>query len=271
MIKKFISTSLLIAIGTLVWAQSNELKYDFGDREASFNPNPGTSSTTFLPRSATNKSLRARVRTSSDGTGGFNLVKKGADFIKGAALEILAGSSTSKFSLYNVGNAAVAKTSFNIKFDDSRAGQWVFANGLSENSDDLFQGNSGIKETSSEVFAGLRWNLSPANEMNFYTRSGLKWTSVKSFQFLKNTEYLIEVFSNNSDEEVKYAKEGENTLKAGTYHVWVNGKKVPFDFVSGGLESGKHLNGLLVYGVKAKGSEDVAKVWVDNIEINETL
>lgn len=271
MIKKLINTLTLVAISTFVFAQTNTLVYDFGEKEASFNPNPGTSSTTFLPRSSTNKSLRARVRTSSDGTGEFNLVKKGANFIKGAGLEIVAGNTTSKFSLYNAGAVAVAKTSFNIKFDDSSAGQWVFANGVSGNSDDLFQGNSGVKETSNEVFAGLRWNLSPANEMNFYTRNGMKWANVKSFQFLKNTEYLIEVYSNNSAEEKKYTKEGEHSLKAATYHVWVNGKRIPADFVTGGLDAGKSLNALLFYGVKAKGSEDVAKAWVDNIEIAEGL
>lgn len=269
--KKFICTTLSIALGTLVWAQSPKIVYDFGDKEASFNPNPGASSTSFLPKSTSAKSLRARVRTSSDGTGEFNLVKKGADFIKGAGLEVVAGSSTSKFSLYNTGSFAVSKTSFNIKFDDSAAGQWVFANGVSENSDDLFQGNSGMKETSNEVFVGLRWNLSPANEMNFYTRNGLKWAAAKSFQFLKNTAYLIEIYSNNASEEKKYSKDGDYALKPGTYHVWVNGKKVPVDFVSGGLDADKKLNALLVYGVKAKGSEDAAKVWIDNIEISEGL
>jgi hypothetical protein len=271
MIKRFVYTLFILAAAFSVRAQSNKIVYDFGDKEASFNPNPGASSTTFLPKSTSAKSLRARVRTSSDGTGEFNLVKKGADFIKGAGLEIVAGSSTSKFSLYNAGSFAVAKTSFNIKFDDSAAGQWVFANGVSENSDDLFQGNSGIRETSNEVFVGLRWNLSPANEMNFYTRNGLKWAAVKSFQFSKNTTYLIEIYSNNAAGEKKYLKDGENSLKPGTYHVWVNGKKTPVDFVSGGLDAGKALNALLVYGVKAKGTEDTAKAWIDNFEIGEGL
>jgi len=271
MIKKFVYTLFIIAAALSAKAQSNNFKYDFGDKEASFNPNPGTSSTTFLPRVAINKSLRARVRTSSDGTGEFNLVKKGADFIKGAGLEIVAGTTTSKFSLYNTNISSVSKASFNLKFNDSAAGQWVFANGSSENSDDLFQGNGGVKETSSEVFVGLRWNLSAANETNFYVRNGLKWASVKSFQFTKNTEYLIEVYSNNSADAKKYVKDGENTLNAGTYHVWANGKRIPADFVTGGLEPGKSLTGLLVYGVMPKGSEGSAKAWLDNLEITDGL
>jgi len=271
MVKRFFYTLFILATAVSAQAQSNKIVYDFGDKEASFSPNPGASSTTFLPKSNSAKSLRARVRTSSDGTGEFNLVKKGADFIKGVGLEIIAGSSTSKFSLYNTGSFSVAKTSFNVQFDDSAAGQWVFANGVSQNSDDLFQGNSGIRETSNEVFAGLRWNLSPANEMNFYTRNGLKWANVKSFQFLKNTAYLIEIYSNNSAEERKYSKDGDYSLKPGIYHVWVNGKKISVDFVSGGLEVGKALNALLVYGVKVKGIEETAKAWVDNIEISEGL
>lgn len=247
------------------------INYDFGDKEASFNPNPGASSTSFLPKVANNKATKVRVRTASDGTGAFNLVKSGAGFIKGAGLEVVAGTTTSKFSIYNLAIEGVVKTSFNIKMDAATAGQWVFANGASDNSDDLFQGNSGIKETSTEVFAGLRWNLSAADQINFYSRNGAKWTSVKGVSFLKNTDYFIEVYSNNSAEAKKYTKEGEQTLNSGTYQVWVNGKRVAGEFLSGGLEVGKGLNGLIVYGVTPKGNETMAKAWLDNLEINGNL
>lgn len=271
MIKKTLYTLLIVSASNFAFAQSTSIKFDFGDKEASFNPNPGASSTSFFPKIATNKSLKSRVRTSSDGTGEFNLTKKGADFIKGVGLEIIAGTTTSKFSLYNTNVSPVAKTSFNVKFDDSAAGQWVFANGIAENSDDLFQGNGGLKETSTEVFVGLRWSLTPANEINFHTRNGVKWSAVKTFQFAKNTEYLIEVYSNNSADAKKYARDGENTLNAGTYNVWVNGKKISGEFVTGGLEQGKNLSGLSIYGVMPKGSEGYAKAWLDNLEITDGL
>ncbi len=251
--------------------QAPVINYDFGDKEASFNPNPGASSTSFLPKIALSKAIKVRVRTASDGTGAFNLVKSGAGFIKGAGLEVVAGTTTSKFSIYNLTVESVVKTSFNIKIDAATAGQWVFANGAADNSDDLFQGNSGIKETSTEIFAGLRWNLSAAEQINFYSRNGAKWTSVKGVSFVKNTDYLIEVYSNNSTEAKKYTKEGEQTLNAGTYHVWVNGKRVAGEFVSGGLEAGKGLNGFIIYGVTPKGNETMAKAWFDNLEINGNL
>lgn len=247
------------------------ISYDFGDKEASFNPNPGASSTSFLPKVANSKATKVRIRTASDGTGAFNLVKSGASFIKGAGLEVVAGTSTSKFSIYNLALEGVSKTSFNIKIDAASAGQWVFANGASENSDDLFQGNGGIKETSTEIFAGLRWNLSAADQINFFSRNGAKWASVKSVSFVKNTDYLIEVYSNNSVEAKKYTKEGEQTLNAGTYQVWVNGKRVAGEFVTGGLEAGKNLNALTIYGVTPKDNEVMAKAWFDNLEINGNL
>lgn len=251
--------------------QAPLINYDFGDKEASFNPNPGASSTSFLPKIALSKAIKVRVRTASDGTGAFNLVKSGASFIKGAGLEVVAGTTTSKFSIYNLTVENVVKTSFNIKIDAATAGQWVFANGASENSDDLFQGNGGIKETSTEIFAGLRWNLSAAEQINFYSRSGAKWASVKGVSFVKNTDYLIEVYSNNSAEAKKYTKDGEQTLNAGTYQVWVNGKRVAGEFVSGGLEAGKNLNGFIIYGSTPKGNETMAKAWLDNLEINGNL
>ncbi|SOD14912.1 hypothetical protein [Pedobacter xixiisoli] len=247
------------------------INYDFGDKEASFNPNPGASSTSFLPKVTASKGVKVRVRTASDGTGAINLVKSGAGFIKGAGLEVIAGTTTSKFSIYNLAIEGLVKTSFNIKIDAAAAGQWVFANGASDNSDDLFQGNSGIKETSTEVFAGLRWNLSAAEQINFYSRNGAKWAAVKGVSFVKNTDYLIEVYSNNGAEAKKYTKEGEQTLNVGTYHVWVNGKRVAGEFVSGGLEVGKSLNGFIIYGVTPKGNDTMAKAWLDNLEINGNL
>ena len=270
--KKFFAVTILTcSICTLSFAQAPVVNYDFGDKEASFNPNPGASSTSFLPKIANSKATRVRIRTASDGTGAFNLVKSGAGFIKGAGLEVVAGTTTSKFSIYNLAFENVAKTSFNIKIDAANAGQWVFANGASANSDDLFQGNSGIKEPSTEIFAGLRWNLSAANQINFYSRAGGKWNSVKGVSFVKNTDYLIEVYSNNSTEVKKYTKEAEQTLNAGTYHIWVNGKRVPGEFVSGGLEAGKGLNALIIYGVTPRGNDTMAKAWLDNLEINGNL
>ncbi|WP_113664177.1 hypothetical protein [Pedobacter nanyangensis] len=252
-------------------SQAPVINYDFGDKEATFNPNPGASSTSFLPKIVLNKAIKVRIRTASDGTGAFNLVKSGASFIKGAGLEIVAGTSTSKFSIYNLNLEGIVKTSFNLKIDEAVAGQWVFANGSADNSDDLFQGNGGIKETSTEIFTGLRWNLSAANAINFYTRTGAKWTSVKGASFLKNTDYLIEVYSNNSAEARKYTKEGEQTLNAGTYHIWVNGKRLAGEFTGGGLAPSKGLNGFVFYGVTPKGNETMAKAWLDNLEINGNL
>lgn len=272
--------ALSIAVSALTFSANTVLaqqaaapviNYDFGDKEASFNPNPGASSTSFLPKVVNSKATKVRVRTASDGTGAFNLVKSGAGFIKGAGLEVVAGTTTSKFSIYNLTVESVVKTSFNIKIDAATAGQWVFANGASENSDDLFQGNGGIKETSTEVFAGLRWNLSAADQINFYSRNGAKWTAVKGVSFVKNTDYLVELYSNNSADTKKYTKEGEQTLNAGTYHVWVNGKRVAGEFVSGGLEAGKSLNGFIIYGVTPKGNDTMAKAWLDNLDINGNL
>lgn len=272
MMKKFFAVATLtFSMGMLSFAQNPVINYDFGDKEASFNPNPGASSTSFLPKITLNKAIRVRVRTASDGSGAFHLVKKGADFIKGAGLEVVAGTSTSKFSIYNLPVQNVEKISFNVKFDDATVGQWVFANGLSGNSDDVFQGNSSVKETSTEVFAGLRWTLSATDEINLYTRNGVKWSTVKGVSFAKNAEYLIEIYSNNSTEAKKYTKDGEQTLSVGTYHVWINGKRIIKDFTSAGLEADKNLNGFVLYGVMPKGSESMVKAWFDNLEINGNL
>lgn len=266
---------MLIIAGNSLFAQTNNWKYDFGESETSFNPNPGASSTRFLPKPAVNakKSLRqiARVRTSSDGTGEFHLVKDGASFIKGAGLEIIAGTTSSKFSLYNIDAGAVSKTEFDIRFDNSSAGQWIFANGNARDTDDIFQGNAAIKETNTEIFAGLRWVLTEANELKFYTRDKEKWKMVKAHPFTKNGEYRIEIISNNGTSSKTYKQEDGETINAGTFHIWVNGKKIANEFSNGGLEPEGNLSALILYGVTPKGTDKMAKAWVDNLTFTDAL
>lgn len=271
MIKKLVLTISLATACLMAWSQGGGFKYDFGEKEASFSPNPGTSSASFLPRLAnhSNKGLRTRVRTGSDGSGAFKLTKTGASFISGAGLEIVSGTSTSKLSFYNTGGAPVTKTSFNIKFDDSQAGQWVFANGISEDKQDLFQGNSSIKEISNEIFAAIRWVLGAENEMKFYYRNGGKWSTVRGVSFLKGDEYLIEVYSNNSSEEKTYQRDGEHKVDAGTYHVWANGKRVGESFGTAGVGQGKSLSAMTIYGTTPRTSDTMAKAWIDNLEVSD--
>ena len=270
MFKSILVASSFLLSSLMLTAQTT-ISYDFGDQEASFKPNPGASSTSFLPKLTSSKSARVRVRTASDGSGEFNLVKQGADFIKGSGLEIVAGTTTSKLSLYNLPTGAVSKTAFNLKFDKSMAGQWIFANGNTMAQDDVFQGNSGLKESNTEVFAGLRWVLSEANEIAFYYRNGSKWTRSKSSPFAKDGAYLIEIFSNNSKGPLKFSKNGEQLIAAGTYQVWVNGERIPGEFNSGGLDQGSLVNGLLLLGYVPKGSDARPKLWIDNLQVNESL
>lgn len=265
--------ALLLAGSFTTQAQTNTWQYDFGETVSSFNPNPGSISTSFLPKPGlnTSKSLKqvVRVRTGSDGSGAFNLVKTGADFIKGVGLEIIPAVANSKFSIYNIEGTALSSITFQIKFDGANVGQFMFANGNSTDKEDLFQGNSNIKETNTEIFAGLRWTLTDANEIKFYNRIDNKWAAVKGLSFLKNTDYTVEVFSNNSNANQTYKKEGENIIKANTYEVWVNGKKAITS--SGGLVSGAIINAFLIVGYKPKEAEEKPKVWIDNLIYSDHL
>lgn len=249
---------------TSVFAQSSPFNYDFGETKATFAPNPGASSTKFLPRiMGSSKSIKpvVRIRTASDGSGEFNLITNGASFIKGAGLEVVAGTTTSKLSMYDLEMKAVTKTSFDIKFDDSKSGQWIFANGNSANTDDAFQGNSSIKETNTELFGGLRWVLSDADELSFYVREEAKWVRIKTHPFVKSQEFHVEVISNNSSTD-------QQGLKANSYQITVNGKQMGTFFKSGGLSTDTNLNALLFLGYKPKDSTDKPKVWLDNLSVS---
>lgn len=271
---KKILLALSLCVGFSAHAQSNNWSYDFGETESVFNPNPGSSSKKFGPKGAVNpdKSKQTiRVRNASDGSGELNIVKKGPSFFKGAGLEMLAGTTTSKFAIYDIAGTSLFKNSFNIKFDNAKSGQWIYANGNSSNDEDVFRGNSNIKETSAEIFAGFRWQLSDAEDISFAYRNGTKWNTIKGTSFAKNTEYTIDVYSNNSAQDKAYNKDGAQTLKAGTYQIWINGKKMAMDFPNPGLEASKTINAFIFYGYKPKDSDAKPYVWIDNITYSDNL
>lgn len=275
MMTKNLLTLMLIALAFEVQGQEQIWKYDFGTETASFAPNPGASSTKFMPKPNANsvKSLKqvVRIRTASDGTGAINLVNSGASFIQGSGMEMLAGTSTSKFAIYGIAGTQVSKTAFDIKFDGSNNVQWFFVNGNSEDKEDVFQGNSNIKEDNTEIFAGCRWYLNESNEIKFYQRIGTKWLQLKNAGFQKNSEYHIEVFSNNSDEAKTYEKDGNHTLPPHTYDLWSNGKLVIINSASGGVLSKSNINALLIFGYRPKEVTDQPKIWVDNLVYSNNL
>ncbi len=272
MLKKTIIV-ILVAGSFTSQAQTNNWKYDFGESESIFNPNPGASSKKFGPKPAVNpdKSKQTvRVRNASDGSGELSITKKGATFFKGAGLEMLAGTTTSKFAIYDIQGSPVFKNSFNIKFDGAFTGQWIYANGNSSDEEDTFRGNSTIKEISTDVFAGFRWQMTEA-EIAFSYRNGTKWNIIKGTTFSKNAEYALDIYSNNSKEDKTYIKDGNQTIKAGTYQIWINGKKLATDFQNPILEAGKALNAFIIYGYKPKDSDSKPYAWIDNIEYSDNL
>lgn len=256
---------------TATFAQTSPFVYDFGDATGSFAPNPGESSKKFMPKIiGSSKSIKpvVRIRTASDGTGAFTFVNKGASFIKGSGVEILGGTSTSKLGMYDLEMKTITKTSIDIKFDASNSGQWIIGNGNSNNEDDVFQGNSSVKDQTDEFFSAYRWVLSEENELKFYVRVASKWEREKEHPFVKNQEYRLDIYSNNSATEQVCM---DQKLPAGTYMLMVNGKKVGGINKSGGIAVNKNLNAFIVLGYIPKESNDKLKAWVDNLTISETL
>ncbi|WP_017257556.1 hypothetical protein [Pedobacter arcticus] len=269
MIKQTLLGICLLA-STSVLAQTSPFNYGFGDAKASFAPNPGASSTKFLLRiMGSVKTIKpvVRIRTASDGSGEFNLVTDGASFINGAGLEVIAGTTTSKLSMYDLEMKKTTKTSFDIKFDESKTGQWIFANGNSASEEDVFQGNSSVKETNTEIFAGLRWVLSESNELSFYVREGAKWEKVKVHPFVKGKEYHLDIISNNAatEQTIESYKVSE-----GTYQIMLSGSQIGRAYKSGGLQSDTNLNAILFLGYKPKDSSEKPKAILDNISITDT-
>lgn len=271
--KRFLLAIAIVGTTNLLEAQTS-WQYDFDISTGSLTSgsniinSDGTSSgTAFLPAPQVNpnESLQsARVRLPSDGTGSFEFVTSGTTLGSGSRLLIKGGSSTSKFSIYNFEGTNLASASFKVRFNQFSAGQWIFALGKNDGTNNTYNGNSALPSTETEVFAGLRWVNQEDGSIKFYSRTdGATWSANNRYVFNPNTDYKIEVFCNNSVNAASYNKGEQNYNITGySYHVWVNDVRVEtaasdYNFTKGGLPQGAIISDLFFYGTRSSSTSTV--------------
>ena len=234
------------------------VSYDFNDATSVASYSTNGESTTFLPAPSTNGGT-ARVRVGSGG-GSFNLVNPGTPMGTFYELSGVAptNGSVNKFSIQSYSPSKVFKTSFKVRFDGGSSGTWYFFQG----SGNTFTQNTAF--SSADVFTGLRFVFGASNTITTSRRDNSGWngTAVGAIS-AQATEYLIEVYGNNSTASGSYTKNGAQTVAANTWDLWVNDILVGDDLPKSGVSNNTNIDAFTFYGENS--TANVAMITLDDI------
>lgn len=255
---------LALCVSFIAYSQNHSYNFD----NAVTGSHTDGESLTFLP-SPNQQGGTARVRVGSQG-GGFQIIDDYSTFSNSKALEGTAptGGSVNKFSVYGYSESALFKITFKVRFSGNPAetekpGTWYFfaGNGVNYSNNSSFNGD--------QAFSGLRFSYQPQGGIVTSRRNGKLWTDIAAIT-AQDTNYDIEIYGNNSNDNASYIKNGKKILEPGKWDLWINGNLTE----NGGFEKSKStndnelavnsaVNSFMFYGENSAGN--AAKIYLDDI------
>ena len=226
--------------------------YDFGTGTDVFTT-PG-SSTSFLPAPPRGT---ARVSIATDGS--FSLVNPGSTLGSGSELQVLSSSTSlvNKFGIFGYPSGNTSYVKFALRFTRNGAGSWFFYLG----SGATFSGDSEVDPT--EAFTGLRWSFDRTGSITTSLHQSSGWLDLPAGSFAQNTDYIVEVYANNSDQQVSYDKNGVYSMQANTVDVWIDNVQV----ITGGQKlSLADLSGIDSWMFYGQSGNSTAQIILDDIQ-----
>ena len=255
--KKLLFIICLVIISSIVKGQ-NSWVYNFNDAAAtaSFTTTSGAS-TTFLPTPTTGGGT-SKVKIGSTG-GSFNLNNPGTSLGNSYELNGVSPTSTSnnKFSIYGYNPSKMFNTSFKMRFDGGTSGTWFFFQGTGASYSD----NGGFATT--QTFSGLRFVFGASNTIVTSRRDASGWTTAVTGITAQATDYLVEIYGNNSTATINYAKSGAQSVASNTWDLWINGVLVGNNIPKSLLAGDTDINSFMFYGESSAGN--VANIYLDDI------
>jgi len=217
--------TILVLFSIQLVAQPWEYGFD-GGTAGIFNT-ANSSSETFLPDPTVGNDI---IYMGSAG-GGFELVNSaGSDF----ELQISSSAGTgvgniNKFSVYDYNAGTSFSVGFKIKFscNVSDTGKAYFFIG----DGDFFIDNR--RYVGTDLFTGIRWTKTRGDsflEMEVLNASGSSYRPISPGTYLDlDTEYFVELYGNNSGSPMDYSYNGNQTLNAYSYDLWIDGNLTTVD------------------------------------------
>jgi len=242
--------------------------YDFGTDIKS--DSTYHSSLNFLPQPPSGEDF---IRISNRG-GSINLDNPGLiDFGYDSELRIVASStgSCNKASIYNYEDANLFYIKFNLLLGDSDGG--ITANSgtfnfvVGNNSNGNFSNDSGYNRDYSFTILSFAFGESGSIvTQNLWGSTSTE--TLSSNPISQGSNYLIEIWGNNTDRNKTYYKNGTSyTLNQNYMHLWINGVK--YSKPKANITVNTNINSFMFYGVSS--TNNVANCFIDNIVYSNEL
>ena len=228
------------------------------------------SSLNFLPQPPSGEDF---IRISNRG-GSINLDNPGLiDFGYDSELRIVASStgSCNKASIYNYEDANLFYIKFNLLLGDSDGG--ITANSgtfnfvVGNNSNGNFSNDSGYNRDYSFTILSFAFGESGSIvTQNLWGSTSTE--TLSSNPISQGSNYLIEIWGNNTDRNKTYYKNGTSyTLNQNYMHLWINGVK--YSKPKANITVNTNINSFMFYGVSS--TNNVANCFIDNIVYSNEL
>jgi hypothetical protein len=262
MMKKFtLIYAMILTIFPCTTINSQPWEYNFGTGTGVYNTLG--QSTTFLPNPPSGTAL---VAVCSGGSS-INLENPGViGFGNATELRITAKTTVAvnKFSIIEINSAAPEFTiQFDIRFSGN-SGIFQFFNGSPREINPITFTDTTFA-TNPEIFSGLSWTLSSSDSITTRYRPSNSWQPLVGSSFVKDVNYVINIYANNSGSTRNYSYKGSQTVAADKWDLWVNGVLIGNDLSkpSNGIPNETAINAFTFVGTESAGT--IADLLIDNI------
>jgi hypothetical protein len=258
---------LLIFMLNIHLVISQPWHYDFGDTTKTLSVSG--ENFTFLPLAPSGTS-KVRIGT---GSAVIYLENQLVSFGENTYLRIKAPSSGSftKFALYDY----TPSKSFTLKFRMMLGG----ANGSNTPTSGtyyIFIGNgtsfsNSTNFTGTEVFAGLRLVFGLSGSISTMVRTTAGWavTGLSGTPFQQATQYLVEIYGNNTSSTSSYNYNGPQTVASNKWDLWVNSSLVGNDIAKGELANDVNIDSWMFNCESSSGN--VANIFLDDFDYANSI
>ena len=257
---------LIIYILTVSHSFGQPWYYDFGTSTGTFTSG---ASTTFLPTPQSGGGT-ARVRIGTGG-GSWNLENQTISFGSESYLRGVAPTSTSvnKFSIYDYtpGNTFTLRFRLRLGASDGSAnaasGNWYLFIGDGA----MYSDNNAFSGT--QVFTGIRWTFGTGGSITTSYRNGGNWTNITPSPFSQGTDYIVEIYGNNSTSQINYNYNGAQSVASDKFDLWVDGTLVGDDLFKAQLANNLNIDSWVFYGESS--TSNVANIFLDDFIYTNTI
>jgi len=180
--------------------------------------------------------------------------------------------SLNKFAIYNYTAGKVFTLKFKLRLGAADGSIPPASNGAWS----LFvgDGNSYITDngfSGGESFLGMQLIFGNGGAITVGIRVGSFWIALgtTSEVFQQGTNFIVEIYGNNSSTLQNYTNHGSQTVAANKWDLWVNGVLQGDELPKAALPGNTNIDSWMIYGESSTGN--TANIFLDDIDYTNTI